>query len=240
MDGDGEDVPVPLESMRLTEHPERGKRRQSWGRGKAKEEKQRRAEFHHAEEPARNAQERQQTAEAQAYDLGRRFCFLRAVQVSTAVIAVVAIVGAAAAVAGFVQATHAKYAADARTREAIALKLSSQGLAMLAGAQAGGDVRAIQQILAGPAIAPTTDIGGLLDAVVARQTTVKIMTLPQPRFMAFSPDGQRVVTQSNDHRLHVWDVGTGQPIGAPLTGHTVVSSVAFSPDGRPHRLRQRR
>ena len=33
--------------------------------------------------------------------------------------------------------------------------------------------------------------------------------------------------------------GTGQPIGAPLTGHTgAVFSVAFSPDGAPHRLRQ--
>jgi WD40 repeat protein len=30
-----------------------------------------------------------------------------------------------------------------------------------------------------------------------------------------------------------WDAGTGQPIGAPLTGHTSnVNSVAFSPDGK--------
>ena len=31
----------------------------------------------------------------------------------------------------------------------------------------------------------------------------------------------------------MWDADTGQPIGAPLTGHTdQVQSVAFSPDGR--------
>ena len=31
----------------------------------------------------------------------------------------------------------------------------------------------------------------------------------------------------------MWNADTGQPLGAPLTGHTdTVNSVAFSPDGR--------
>ena len=35
--------------------------------------------------------------------------------------------------------------------------------------------------------------------------------------------------------MRLWDAATGQPVGAPLTGHTDwVDSVAFSPDG--HRL----
>ncbi|WP_176552532.1 WD40 repeat domain-containing protein, partial [Mycobacterium kansasii] len=38
---------------------------------------------------------------------------------------------------------------------------------------------------------------------------------------------------SADSTVRLWDAGTGQPIGAPLTGHTgAVASVAFSPDGR--------
>ena len=51
--------------------------------------------------------------------------------------------------------------------------------------------------------------------------------------MAFSPDGRRIVSGGFDKTVRIWDAGTGQQIGAPLTGHTkTVESVAFSPDGR--------
>ena len=53
--------------------------------------------------------------------------------------------------------------------------------------------------------------------------------------MVFSPDGHRLATASKDGTVRVWNPDTGQPVGAPLTGHTsTVSGVAFSPDG--HRL----
>lgn len=51
--------------------------------------------------------------------------------------------------------------------------------------------------------------------------------------VAFSPDCTRIVSGSYGHTLWLWDAGTGQPIGAPLTGHTgSVEGVAFSPDRR--------
>ena len=50
---------------------------------------------------------------------------------------------------------------------------------------------------------------------------------------AFSPDGKRIVTASEDKTARLWDAETGEPIGEPLKGHAdTVYSAAFSPDGK--------
>ena len=50
--------------------------------------------------------------------------------------------------------------------------------------------------------------------------------------VAFSPDGKRIVTGSDDATAKVWDAETGQEL-LTLKGHTgSVISVAFSPDGK--------
>src|SRR5262249_15945917 len=49
--------------------------------------------------------------------------------------------------------------------------------------------------------------------------------------VAFSPDGTRLASASQDHTVKVWDTGTGQEV-LTLKSHTDdVSSVAFSHDG---------
>ncbi len=50
--------------------------------------------------------------------------------------------------------------------------------------------------------------------------------------VAFSPDGRRLASTSDDQTVKVWDAGTGQEM-LTLRGHTKgVMGVAFSPDGR--------
>ncbi len=50
--------------------------------------------------------------------------------------------------------------------------------------------------------------------------------------VAFSPDGQTIVSGSDDRTIRLWDVA-GNPIGQPFQGHEAsVLSVAFSPDGQ--------
>jgi WD40 repeat protein len=50
--------------------------------------------------------------------------------------------------------------------------------------------------------------------------------------VAISPDGRRVVTACSDHAARVWDASNATP-KTVLEGHEgVVTSAAFSPDGR--------
>ncbi|CCA75107.1 hypothetical protein PIIN_11885 [Serendipita indica DSM 11827] len=50
--------------------------------------------------------------------------------------------------------------------------------------------------------------------------------------VAFSPDGSKFVSGSEDNTIRLWDVGTSQLLGEPLRGHEdEVTAVSFSPDG---------
>ena len=52
------------------------------------------------------------------------------------------------------------------------------------------------------------------------------------RSVAFSPDGRRIVTASNDRSARIWDAASGKQL-AVLSGHDhAVRTAAFSPDGR--------
>jgi WD40 repeat protein len=50
--------------------------------------------------------------------------------------------------------------------------------------------------------------------------------------VAFSPDGKKVLTGSDDKTARLWDAATGQPEGLALQHQGAVVAVAFSPDGK--------
>ncbi|CCA70259.1 hypothetical protein PIIN_04198 [Serendipita indica DSM 11827] len=50
--------------------------------------------------------------------------------------------------------------------------------------------------------------------------------------IAFSPDGSKIVSASDDTTIILWDAFTRQQLGEPFRGHeSLINAVAFSPDG---------
>lgn len=69
-----------------------------------------------------------------------------------------------------------------------------------------------------------------------------LTAVPRPLQVAFhdsrvnhvgqSPDGKRLVTASEDYTARIWDIATGQPVGAVMEHDDPVLHATFSPDGR--------
>lgn len=189
-------------------------------------EDQRRAELD-------NARERQATAEAHTAVLRRRSTVLRRVVVATAVVAIIAVVGAIAAAVGFRQAVTARNEANANLRDAVGVRLVSEAQGMLSDTRPGGDIRALQQLVAARELATRPDDGAIYSAAVKTQTTRKIIDAKDGVISVdYSPDGTRVVSGGADRTVRLWDPDTGHAVGEPMVGHQAsVQAVAFSPDG---------
>lgn len=125
----------------------------------------------------------------------------------------------------------AAWDANRKFRDATSLRLAAEGGAMTAGLQSGGKIKGLFKILAGHRLVSSTSTTGAIQSEYLKLKQVIFMneTPHQISSLAFSPNGNLIVSGGFDNTLRLWDYNTGQSIGQPLTKHKHwVLSVAFS------------
>jgi hypothetical protein len=156
----------------------------------------------------------------------RSFRVLAGVAGAMALLAIVALLGQHGAQ---VQAHRALQAQSRLLTEAAAERL---GRGDVAGAE--GIILEVLANLGDPTVASAAPAVNVFQEARAADTQIAVLSGHEEfvESAAYSPDGRRIVTASNDKTARIWDAATGAQL-AVLSGHDgFVRSAAYSPDGR--------
>lgn len=124
-------------------------------------------------------------------------------------------------------------------RSSTAQRLADGAQGLLDGERVGGVELGLQGLLAAHAMAPSLEVGNSLQQAVIAQTHVsKVVHSGSPVLsVAFSGDGQQILSDHEDGILRTWDAASGMPVGPTPPAHRKPAiiefkRVAYSADNR--------
>lgn len=124
-------------------------------------------------------------------------------------------------------------------RSSTAQRLADGAQGLLDGERVGGAELGLQGLLAAHAMAPSLEVDNSLQQAVIAQTHVgKVVHSGSPVLsVAFSGDGQQILSDHEDGILRTWDAASGMPVGPTPPAHRKPAtiefgSVAYSADNR--------
>ena len=160
------------------------------------------------------AENQRQQAELQAArDKARAAALRKRSRILAAALTVFVLVTVLAVVTSTIAFVQGRELAD-KNRQVTALRLVAEAQSILAGARSGGQVRAVQQLLAAQAFAPNQPDGALLDAVTARHDVLSMIgtTNHDATRLVLTPDGQRVVFGDSTGTVRAWTWPPADPL----------------------------
>jgi WD40 repeat protein/energy-coupling factor transporter ATP-binding protein EcfA2 len=131
------------------------------------------------------------------------------------------------------EASDSRAQREIETRRLLGMTNLEQGRSLLLDGRPVHPMRALPYLVAARGATIDSPVLRMLFAQASRgvRSVVFIGHRASIRKIAFSPDGTRVVTASDDNTARIWDPATGLPLTPPLAHLGAVYDAAFSPDG---------